>query len=187
MSYSRKISRLLLVGDSLIEYGNWVGLLPGREVVNLGRSGEAVEELRERAPNLIKRQAAPDLALVMIGTNNVAIERYDFLETYAGILEIFRGAWPSTVLVVNSLLPMDLNYLEPATIPRLNERLRALADREKARYLDAWRVLVDQNGRALPGVLEDEVHLTARGYRLWADALTELLDGRLVHGPPAAN
>lgn len=50
---TRKISRLLLVGDSLIEYGDWAKLLPGRAVVNLGRSGEAVEELRERAINLV--------------------------------------------------------------------------------------------------------------------------------------
>lgn len=171
MSGGRKISRLLLVGDSLIEYGDWLQLLPGREVVNLGRSGEAVEELRERAPNLVGRRPIPDLVLVMIGTNNVAMERFDFLETYADILEIFRAAWPEAVLLINSLLPMELNYLAPATIPRLNDRLRVLADRQKARYLDAWRVLVDQNGRVLPGVLEDEVHLTARGYRLWADAL----------------
>jgi lysophospholipase L1-like esterase len=176
MSPSRKKTSLLLVGDSLIEYGDWPELLPGREIVNLGRSGEAVEELRERAPNLVTRHPPPDLVLVMIGTNNVAMERFDFLEPYADILKIFRATWPETVLVVNSLLPMALNYLAPETIPRLNERLRRLAERQNARYLDAWRAMVDQNDLALPEVLEDEVHLTAQGYRLWADTLAELLE-----------
>ncbi|HSH14330.1 MAG TPA: GDSL-type esterase/lipase family protein [Desulfurivibrionaceae bacterium] len=173
---SRKLSRLLLVGDSLVEYGDWQELLPGREIVNLGRCGEAVEELRERAANLVRRQAQPDLLLVMIGTNNVAMERFDFLEPYADILEIFRGAWPATLLVVNSLLPMDLYYLAPETVVRLNDRLRTLAERKSTLYLDAWRALVDQDNLALPGILEDEVHLTARGYQLWAGALAELLE-----------
>ncbi len=173
MSSSRKISRLLLVGDSLIEFGDWSELLPGCEVVNLGRAGEAVEELRERSTNLVKRQAEPDLILVMIGTNNVAMERFDFLGAYAEILAIFRGAWPETILMVNSLLPMALNYLAPGTIPRLNNRLCTLAEQQKASYLDVWRTLVDQNGQTLPGVLEDEVHLTAKGYRLWAGAIEQ--------------
>lgn len=171
MSTKRKICRLLLVGDSLIEYGDWPQLLPGREVVNLGRSGETVEELRERAPNLVQRHPAPDLLLVMSGTNNVTMERFDFLETYADILDIFRTAWPAAVLVVNSLLPMDLYYLAPETLSRLNDRLRTLAEQKEARYLDAWREMAEQNGLARPGILEDEVHITAKGYRLWAGAL----------------
>jgi lysophospholipase L1-like esterase len=171
VSSTRKISRLLLVGDSLIEFGDWAELLPGREIVNLGRAGEAVEELRERTVYLVKRQPPPDLLLVMSGTNNVVMERFDFLEPYAEILETFRVAWPGAVLVLNSLLPMEFNNLAPETISRLNDRLRSLADRQNARYLDAWRAMVDQNGHVLPGVLEDEVHLTSKGYRLWASAL----------------
>lgn len=174
MSSVRKISRLLLVGDSMIEYGDWAQLLPGRAVVNLGRSGESVEELRVRAKNLVRRQAAPDLALVMIGTNNVALERFDFLAAYGDILDTFAAAWPEARLVVNSLLPMKLNYLAPETVPRVNERLRALAANRNAHYLDAWRALAGQNNRPLPGVLEDEVHLTAHGYHLWAEALAQM-------------
>jgi lysophospholipase L1-like esterase len=178
MSSSPNISRLLLIGDSLIEYGDWAKLLPGREVVNLGRSGESVEELRERAGNIVKRQPPPDLVLIMIGTNNVAMQHFEFLAPYRDILTIFRTAWPEAVPVVNSLLPMDLYYLAPETLPRLNDHLRALASEGKALYLDAWRAMVDQHGQVLPGVLEDEVHLTAWGYRLWGAALGELLTRR---------
>lgn len=177
---SRKISRLLLVGDSLIEFGDWTKLLPDREIVNLGRSGETVEELRERAVNIVRRQDMPDLALVMIGTNNVAMERFDFLAAYADIMGTFRGAWPETVLVVNSLLPMSLFYLAPETVVRINDSLRRLADREGVHLLDAWRALADQSNLPLPGVLEDEVHLTSQGYRLWAACLEQFLT-RLEH------
>jgi len=175
MSRARRISRLLLIGDSLIEYGAWQNYLPGREVINLGRSGESVEELRERAGNIVRRQATPDLVLVMIGTNNVAMGRFDFIPVYSDILAIFQETWPVAVMLVNSLLPMDLYQLTPETVPKINDRLRALAEQKKAHYLDVWSALADQQNLPLPGVLEDEVHLTARGYRLWAAGLEEFL------------
>lgn len=178
MSRARKIHRLLLVGDSMIEYGEWGNYLPGREVFNLGRSGESVEELRERAVNIVRRQATPDLVLVMIGTNNVAMERFEFLAAYGEILAIFRETWPVAQLVVNSLLPMELNYLAPETVPRINARLRTLADQQQAHYLDAWSALADQENCPRPGVLEDEVHLTGHGYRLWASCLEGFLQGQ---------
>jgi lysophospholipase L1-like esterase len=173
---AKKISRLLLVGDSMIEYGDWSNLLPGLEVHNLGRSGESVEELRERTSRIVTRQKPPDLILVMIGTNNVALGRFDFLGDYGGILASFKAAWPETRLVVNSLLPMDLYYLEPQAVARVNDSLRRLAGRAGADYLDAWSVMVDPTGQPLPGVLADEVHLSARGYRLWAAVIREYLD-----------
>jgi len=175
MNRTRKLSRLLLIGDSMIEYGAWQNYLPGREVVNLGRSGESVEELRERAVNIVRRQATPDLVLVMIGTNNVAMGRLEFFSTYAEILDIFQETWPVAVMVINSLLPMDLYHLAPAAVPQINDRLRALAELKKAHFLDGWRALTTQDGHPLPGVLEDEVHLTAQGYRFWAACLEEFL------------
>ena len=171
----KKVNRLLLVGDSMIEYGDWPDLLPGREIDNLGRSGESVEELRVRARQIVGRGTSPDLALVMIGTNNVALERFDFIGAYEDILITFKSAWPRALLVVNSLLPMDLYYLAPQAVERVNDSLRRLAERQGAHYLDAWRALVDSAGLLLPGVLSDEVHLSELGYRLWAAAIDKFL------------
>ncbi len=167
--------KILLVGDSMIEYGDWDRYLPGREVHNLGRSGESVGELRQRARLIVSRPEVWDLVLVMIGTNNVAQQHLDFLGEYAEILAIFKKAWPQARLVVNSLLPMDLYYLAPETVARVNDGLRRLAERCGAGYLDAWGGLTDATGLVLDGVLADEVHLTDRGYQLWASVLQEFL------------
>ncbi len=174
---AKQLSRLLLVGDSMIEYGDWSTLLPGLKCQNLGRSGEAVEELRERAGRIVARLEPPDLVLVMIGTNNVAMERFDFMGPYEDILVTFKSAWPRTLLVVNNLLPMDLYYLAPQAVERVNDSLRRLAERSGAHYLDAWSALTDPSGLPLPEVLADEVHLTERGYQLWAAVIRQFLDG----------
>ena len=170
-----KYQKLMLVGDSMIEFFDWQERFPELEVNNLGRSGESVEELRTRAQDIVERYGAPDLVLVMIGTNNVAMENFTFLTAYEDILETFIDAYPEAALVVNSLLPMELGYLAPDTVSRINSSLKSVAAANGILYLDAWSAMVDKSGRVLEEILEDEVHLTHQGYRVWAAELEKLL------------
>jgi lysophospholipase L1-like esterase len=167
----------MLVGDSMIEFFDWQERFPDLEVKNLGRSGESVEELQIRAQDIVDRYGAPDLVLVMIGTNNVAMENFTFQSAYEDILATFQEAYPEAALVVNSLLPMELSYLAPDTVSRINSSLQSLAVGSGLFYLDAWSPMVDKSGRVLEGLLEDEVHLSYQGYRVWADVLAEFLQG----------
>ncbi len=167
--------KLMLVGDSMIEFFDWQERFADLEVNNLGRSGESVEELRIRARDIVERYGAPDLVLVMIGTNNVAMENFTFQPAYEDILATFQEAYPEAALVVNSLLPMELGYLAPDTVSRINSSLKSLAVGSGFFFLDAWSPMVDKNGRVLEGLLEDEVHLSYQGYRVWADVLAEFL------------
>jgi lysophospholipase L1-like esterase len=171
-----KFHKLMLVGDSMIEFFDWQARFPDREVKNLGRSGESVEELRTRASTIVENHEAPDLVLVMIGTNNVAMENFNFQCAYADILDTFKNAYPEATLVVNSLLPMRLNYLAPDTVARVNSSLKSLAASADALYLDVWAAMVDNNGAPLEDVLEDEVHLSYHGYKLWGEQLEKFLE-----------
>ena len=173
----RKFNKLMLVGDSMIEFFDWQDRFPDREVVNLGRSGESVEELLVRSSSIVDRNGAPDLVLIMIGTNNVAMENFNFQAPYEGIIDTFKGAYPEATLVVNSLLPMELNYLAPDTVARVNSSLKSLAAAADALYLDVWSAMVDRTGRALEDILEDEVHLSFEGYKVWSAELEKLLEG----------
>ena len=173
----RKFHKLMLVGDSMIEFFDWQDRFPDREVKNLGRSGESVEELQVRTLSIVDRHEAPDLVLIMIGTNNVAMENFNFLAAYEGILDTFQEAYPETTLVVNSLLPMELNYLAPDTVARVNSSLNSLAATANALYLDVWSAMVDKSGCVLEDILEDEVHLSFHGYRIWSAELEKFLEG----------
>ena len=170
-----KYQKLMLVGDSMIEFFDWQERFPELEVNNLGRSGESVEELRIRAQSIVERYEPPDLVLVMIGTNNVAMENFTFLPAYEDIMETFQEGYPEAAMVVNSLLPMELSYLAPDAVFRVNSSLKSLAASRSALYLDAWASMVDKSGRVLEGLLEDEVHLSHQGYRVWSDVLAGFL------------
>jgi lysophospholipase L1-like esterase len=81
------------------------------------------------------------------------------------------------------LTPRNDNPAAAGIITQVNERLARLADGKTVRYLNINDKLADKDGKFLPGMSPDRLHLSAKGYQVWADALkpvfTELL------GPPA--
>jgi lysophospholipase L1-like esterase len=58
-----------------------------------------------------------------------------------------------------------------STINKINERIAQFADGKKVRYLDINDKLADKDGVLLEGMSPDRLHLTAKGYQVWADAL----------------
>ena len=52
---------------------------------------------------------------------------------------------------------------------------RMLLEIMARRCNDAWAQMDGGNGRAIEGVLEDDVHLTYSGYKIWAEVLEAFL------------
>jgi lysophospholipase L1-like esterase len=69
------------------------------------------------------------------------------------------------------------------TIDEINEWIAKLADGKQIRYLNINDRLTDEDGKLIEGVTEDGLHLSVRGYQIWADALKPILTEWL--GPPA--
>jgi len=166
---------LYLIGDSMIEYGEWDRLLPGFTPVNLGRSGETAVETLWRLDGIAARSDTPDAVIFMTGTNNVTMEEFAFFQVYDDIVAKSRELWPEARIIINSLLPMNLSFLAPDAVSRVNENLAAAAKRLGVEYLDAFTPLSDGKGAAADGVLADEVHITEEGYRRWAAAIADHL------------
>ena len=57
------------------------------------------------------------------------------------------------------------------------------ADGKKVRYLNINDKLADKDGKLLEGMSPDRLHLSVKGYQVWADALRPVLTELL--GPPA--
>jgi lysophospholipase L1-like esterase len=77
------------------------------------------------------------------------------------------------------------------TIERINANLEHFADGKSVRYFSLNDRLADASGRLLPGMTDpDLLHLSPKGYEVWAEALrpvlTELLGPRrkVDHAPP---
>ena len=159
------------MGDSLIEFFNWQERFPDDQVYNFGSAGETAEGLLSRLPNIIKHIRSPDLVMIMTGTNNIAMEDYGFLATYARIIDLLRKNYGLATIVMTSLLPMEFFFLGDA-VPRANRRLKDIAGDAKIVYLDLYPLFLGENSRPISAYYEaDGVHLSEKGYEVWAGAL----------------
>jgi lysophospholipase L1-like esterase len=96
-----------------------------------------------------------------------------------------RQKAPAATIILMGITPRNDRGVEiVATIDRINNVISGFADGGKIRYLNINDRLADKDGRLFEGMTADGLHLSIKGYQVWADALkpvfTELL------GPPAA-
>jgi lysophospholipase L1-like esterase len=68
-------------------------------------------------------------------------------------------------------------------INQVNEQIERPAAAKKVRFLNINNKLADKEGKFLEGMSPDRLHLSAKGYQVWADALKPLLKELL--GPPS--
>lgn len=169
-------NKLLFIGDSLIEFYDWQRRFPAHAVANLGMAGETVGGLLHRLGSLNIQTMAPDLVILMIGTNNIAREDYAFIPDYERIITSLAGTCPETWLVITSLLPLRLPWLAGNAIPRLNAALQKICRHRQLLYLNVFDLFITSEAAGDGSCfLADGVHLSALGYRVWSAAVEELL------------
>jgi lysophospholipase L1-like esterase len=171
------MKRILFIGDSLIEFFDWKAQIPGHNIANLGRAGETVEELLARLGAIVSEYPLADLIFIMTGINNVAMEDFQFLGSYRKILEELSKSYPKAGVFILSLLPTLLPWASNSSILELNRLLAELAGEKGMDYLDLYRKFVDDKGVPVKNyLLPDGVHLSDRGYAVWAEALEGIIE-----------
>ena len=63
----------------------------------------------------------------------------------------------------------------------MNARIARLDDGRHVRYLDLGPHFLNADGTLSPEIMPDLLHLSRRGYRIWADAMEPTL-GRMMGG-----
>lgn len=161
---------LLMLGDSLVDYGNWRSLLPQYTIISRGIPGERTEELLWRLPSCSNHKSV-DAVLVMTGANNLLMGRTDFTETIRTITARLQQDYPAAVILINSLIPFQVPGFQEI-IQAVNVNLRTIASDAGASYLDLYTPFA----KAREALFEfDGVHLSSSGYSLWARLLSHEL------------
>jgi lysophospholipase L1-like esterase len=165
-------AKLLLAGDSYIDFFDWQKRFPEKTIAAFGVPGETVEGLLGRVPAIIKKVPNAERVLLMTGTNNIGMEDYNFLPAYGKIIDAIHDVNSQAMVTVNSLFPVQLPWLSPDAIPRLNVALRHFAEEREVQYLEGYNLLVDEKGSPRRECfLMDNVHLSAEGYAVWSEAV----------------
>jgi lysophospholipase L1-like esterase len=170
------LKHLVFIGDSLTQWGDWEQRFPGYQVTNLGISGETVEGLLARRERIRAQIDNPDFIFLMTGINNIASEQYDIIPAYREIVRNLTTWYKQATIVVQSLLPVNIEWVGNDVIQDINRRLEELAHESSVEYLDVFKVFVDAKRTPKNGYLSDDgVHLANKGYDAWAKEVERFL------------
>ena len=167
--------RVVFLGDSIIEQGQWDGWFPALPTLNRGIGGESIADVAARLGSALH---APRAVVLMIGTNDVhAARNSGDIAAAASRMKVLVSAIcqavPDAELIVNSVAPRTLHYQE--RIAQFNAALVRIAAAADAQYLDLWPIMAGPDGALRPELTTDGLHLTAQGYATWAGALQPML------------
>lgn len=168
---------LVMLGDSLTEWGDWGEALGVPGVRNRGIAGDTVGGLDRRVGPLLA--ARPRAIVLMIGINDLlgGASPADVLAAQRALIARIRAEAPDARLVVQSLLPVDPHEVGARHNPRVaevNAGLAAIARDAGATWLDLWPAMGGEAGLDRRFTY-DGLHLNGEGYAVWVEALRPLL------------
>jgi len=171
------MDRLVLIGDSLTEWGNWEALLGGYRVINLGISGETTRGLYARRELIRSTLCTNDRIFVMSGINDILMAQEDVLPFIEAFTRFLLESGLNLKITIQSLLPVCGDFIDYLDIIRANnEAIVELAKGLGVGYLDLYSRFVDPQGMPIKECFDnDGVHLSIEGYRVWASAILGLL------------
>jgi len=153
---------IVMLGDSLTEWGNWHELVPEFRVINRGIAGDTSFGVLERLQEVIDRR--PKLVFVMVGTNDLGLQVQPdtLLRNLREIVTRLRAA--SITPVAQSILFRGRWLQEDnTTIAAVNADLAAVCAAHGIRFLDL-NPLMAPDGWLPDDMTYDGVHLTAAAY-----------------------
>jgi len=185
---------VLFVGDSIVErfatIGKdvWDDRYAPLGAVNFGISGDRTQFLLWRLEHGELDGISPQLVVLEIGTNNLAVAHTDDIVRAIGTLvNYITDKLPQAKLLVVGLLPRGAAANTPLRqkIVDVNRRLMALDAQKNVSFIDVGPQLLDTDGSLSADVMPDGLHPSALGYQLWADAMQDTFDMLLGSATPA--
>jgi len=179
-------AKIVFLGDSITQA--WEG--PGKDAwekyfapmgaLNWGFSGDRTEHLIWRLQNGNIQRVDPEVAVILIGTNNTGHDKRPAEETAQGIkriLDDLAWKWPDTKVILMSVFPRGPDTEDPLRKinTAINEEVKTFADGERVYLLDINDRFLDENGKLSKDIFPDLLHLSPAAYDIWAEALAAKL------------
>ena len=169
---------------------NWKENFHGWNAANFGWGADLTQNILWRLENGELDGVNPKIIVILAGTNNVGREPGDeakvaeITKGIKSIVDLCRKKAPRATVVLTAIFPRNDGAGVIPTISDINAQIAKLADGKRIRFLNINDKLADENGVLFEGVTVDKLHLSLKGYQIWADALKPIF--REVLGPPAS-
>jgi beta-glucosidase len=182
-------AQVIFIGDSITQGWEgagkevWAKYYAHRNAVNLGIGGDRTQHVLWRLDNGNLNGLKPKAAVVMIGTNNSNGEDNTVDQIADGVTAIvkkLREKLPHTKILLLAIFPRSENpSAQRGKVLQVNQIIQKLADEQNVFWIDFGYRFVSSDGTIPNDLMPDYLHLSARGYEIWAEAIEAKLSAIL--------
>jgi lysophospholipase L1-like esterase len=175
---------LLFLGDSITEgWGNnavWQKRYQPLNAANFGIGGDTTQNVLWRITNGEIDGLSPKVVVLLIGTNNFGLNG-DSVDAaakgVAAVVATLRKKLPKSKVLLLAVFPRDAQPKTEARnkIAKLNAEIAKLEDKKNVRFLDIGGKFLAPDGSLPKEIMPDALHLSEKGYEIWAEAMDPLL------------
>ncbi len=173
---------VVFIGDSITQGWEgagakaWEKSFASFRPLNLGISGDRTEHLLWRFDNGNLEGIDPKVAVIMIGTNNFGYRKDTAEEVYDGVVAVvdkLQEKEPQVQVLLLDIFPRGATFNQMrGELLQVNQALQATyEDDETVTFLPIGHHFIEYDGAISKEVMPDELHLSEKGYQIWADAV----------------
>lgn len=177
---------VMFLGDSITQgWGGagepvWKKRFEPLNAANYGIGGDTTREVLYRLNDGILDGIKPKAVVLLIGTNNFGLFGDSAADTAKGVeavVKSVRKKAPDAKILLLGIFPRDkaANTAARKKITETNEAIAKVADGKTVVYLDIGKKFLADDGTLPAEVMPDALHLSEKGYGIWADAIEEQL------------
>ena len=168
------MGRVIFLGNSITQGGDWAKLTGDSTVVNRGIGADVTFGLRTRLDDVTRRK--PSKLFVLIGINDISKDIPDAViaAEYRMLIDSVRTQSPQTKIFVQSILPLNptvknfpQHYDKQPRVVAVNRLLQRMAREAHATYIDLWPIFIDRQNHLDASLTGDGLHLNQQGYERW--------------------
>ncbi len=183
---ARNGADLVFLGDSITQgwetagAATWAERYAPHRALNLGFGGDSTQHVLWRLDHGEFDGLSPKVCVLLIGTNNVRHSDADparIADGVRAILERIAARAPECRVLLLAILPRGADAADPwrRRCEQVNALLPALADGQRVHFVDPGAKFTDGDGAISKQIMPDLLHLSAKGYAIWADAMAPKL------------
>lgn len=188
---------VLFVGDSITQGWEgagkkvWAEKFGSWKAANLGIGGDRTQHVLWRITEGRELEGInPKVVVMMIGTNNFSSNTPEQIaDGVKAILDEFRKQKPGAKILLLGVFPRGgkspKDFKDPMVAgkdelnmktPAVNKLLAKFDDGKTVKYLDIGSKFLDDKGGLPKSTMPDFLHLSEKGYTIWADAITKTVE-----------
>ncbi|MFO0956758.1 MAG: platelet-activating factor acetylhydrolase IB subunit [Isosphaeraceae bacterium] len=176
---------VIFLGDSITQgweggaaRPTWDRFYGPRKPIDLGFSGDRTQHVLWRLDNGEVGGLKPKVAVLMIGTNNAGSNTAEAIaDGIKAVVAKIQAKLPETKVLLLAVFPRGETPDNPLRekLKKVNDLIKPLDDGKNVTYLDIGPKFLQEDGTISKEIMPDFLHLSGKGYRIWADAIEPTL------------